>query len=67
MEVSSIDIMSELYIRVNGVLYKRQKTENGKYPDEVRREYMKTWRAARKQDNECLLKRKDERNDHHDR
>ena len=59
MEVSSIDILSEQYIRINGVLYKRQRTENGHYPEQVRREYMREWRA-RKQHSKCALERKEQ-------
>ena len=47
--------LSDDHIRINGVLFKRQKTEDGQYPEEKRREYMRRWRAARKQSTECLL------------
>ena len=57
IEIVSI---SEDHIRINGVLYKRQKTEDGRYPEETRVEYMRKWRAARKQKNECTLERKEQ-------
>ena len=56
IEIVSI---SDDHIKINGVLFKRQRTEDGRYPEETRREYMRKWHTVRKQKNECSLERKE--------
>ena len=46
MEVTFIDKDN---VQINGDIYKRQKTVNGKYPQEQRKIYMKKWKNDRKE------------------